>query len=386
MVTFFHDHIFLKYKNEYYTSGSLNSDVMKRYIKPFGKIRLVTRQKEVESVKGGIKPSSVPNTEFVAVPNYKSVKNLLKYFKARKIIKDEVVNAEFIILRTSSFANVAARYARKYNKPYLVEVVGCAWDSAWNYSLLGKFIAPFSYYMQKETVKGADYAVYVTNTYLQKRYPTNGVNIGCSDVALPLLDESVLERRLNKINQMKNDNPVILGTTAAIDVRYKGQEYVIKAISKLNKQGYNFEYHLAGGGDNSYLKSLAEKYCVTDKVIFLGSLQHDKVFEYLDNIDIYIQPSMTEGLPRALVEAMSRGCPSIGSNAGGIPELISLDFIFKSKKTNDLLKKMIKMDKNNMYKEAEKNFNKVKEFDKELLSKRRTEFYRSYKEVTNSYD
>src|SRR5690554_2854454 len=105
MVTFFHDHIFLKYKNEYYTSGSLNSDVMKRYIKPFGKIRLVTRQKEVESVKGGIKPSSVPNTEFVAVPNYKSVKNLLKYFKARKIIKDEVVNAEFIILRTSSFAN-----------------------------------------------------------------------------------------------------------------------------------------------------------------------------------------------------------------------------------------------------------------------------------------
>ena len=180
MVTFFHDHIFFKYKNEYYTSGSLNNSVLKRYIEPFGKIRLVTRQKNIEYIKDGIKPSSINNTEFVEVPDYKKIKKIFNYLKARNIIKSEVANAQFIILRTGSFANIASRYARKYNKPYLVEVVGCAWDGTWNYNLLGKFIAPFSYLMQKQTVKEADYVIYVTNEYLQKKYPNSKKTTNCS--------------------------------------------------------------------------------------------------------------------------------------------------------------------------------------------------------------
>ena len=42
----------------------------------------------------------------------------------------------------------------------------------------------------------------------------------------------------------------------------------------------------------------------------------------MDQVDIYIQPSLTEGLPRGLLEAMSRGCPAIASRVGGIPELL----------------------------------------------------------------
>ena len=235
MVTFFHDHIFLKYKNEYYTSGSLNSSVMKRYIEPFGKIRLVTRQKEMEHIKDGIEPSSITNTEFVEVPNYKNIRNVFSYFKALKIIKSEVVSAEFIILRTGSFANIAARYARKYSKPYLVEVVGCAWDATWNYSLLGKIIAPLSYLMQKKTVKNADYAVYVTNEYLQKKYPNNKRTTNCSNVALTEFNDDILIKRIKKIQDLCNKDKIIIGTTAAVNVRYKGQQYVIEALGKLKK-------------------------------------------------------------------------------------------------------------------------------------------------------
>ena len=42
----------------------------------------------------------------------------------------------------------------------------------------------------------------------------------------------------------------------------------------------------------------------------------------LDTCDIYVQPSLQEGLPRALIEAMSRGCPCIGARTAGIPELL----------------------------------------------------------------
>lgn len=381
MVTFFHDHIFLKYKNEYYTSGSLNSDVMKRYIEPFGKIRLVTRQKEVESVKGGMKPSSIPNSEFVEIPNYKNVRNVLKYFKARKIIKDEVVNAEFIILRTSSFANVAARYARKYNKPYLVEVVGCAWDGTWNYNLLGKIIAPFSYYMQKKTVKKADYAVYVTNEYLQKKYPNTNKTTNCSNVALTEFNEEILKNRIKKIQGMSNEDKIIIGTTAAVDVRYKGQQYVIQALSELKNKGITkFEYQLVGGGEQSYLKSLAKKFDVEDQVIFLGSLPHEEVFDWLDTIDIYAQPSRQEGLPRALIEAMSRGLPAFGAKTAGIPELLEDKFIFGNNKKNirEICRILTSFEKDKMLNQSRRNYEESKKYERSIIEARRRTFFESF--------
>ena len=49
------------------------------------------------------------------------------------------------------------------------------------------------------------------------------------------------------------------------------------------------------------------------------------VLNWLDDIDIYVQPSFQEGLPRALVEAMSGGRPAFASTTGGIPELLPAD-------------------------------------------------------------
>ena len=218
-----------------------------------------------------------------------------------------------------------------------------------------------------------------------KRDTTKGQNIGCSDVDLPSLDNIILDIRLYKISNMHQDRPIVVGTTAAVNVRFKGQKYVIKAISKLNNEGYNFEYHLAGGGDNSYLKSVAEKYGVLDKVKFLGSLPHDKVFEYLDNIDIYIQPSRQEGLPRALVEAMSRGCPALGSTTGGIPELLNEKFIFRNGAVNEICDLLKKMDKEDMLEEVKRSFEKAKEYDKELLDEKRNDFYKEFRNSTNTY-
>jgi glycosyltransferase involved in cell wall biosynthesis len=381
MVTFFHDHIFLKYKNEYYTSGSLNKSVMNRYIEPFGKIKLVTRCKEVDAITGGIEPSSIYNTEFVEVPNYKKITKLFNYIKARRKIKQEVANAEYIIVRTSSFANIAAKYAQKYNKPYLVEVVGCAWDASWNYSVLGKIIAPFSYLMQKKTVRNAAYAVYVTNEYLQNKYPNNRNTTNCSNVALTQFSKDTLGKRTKRIKTIEDKDRIIIGTTAAVDVRYKGQQYVIRAISELKKRGITkYEYQLVGGGDQSYLKSLAEKYDVKDQVKFLGSLPHDKVFEWLDTIDIYSQPSRQEGLPRALIEAMSRGLPAFGAKTAGIPELLDDDFIFSNTSNNiqEICQILLSFSSQVMLEQANKNYSEAQKYDKGLIETRRNAFFKKF--------
>lgn len=135
---------------------------------------------------------------------------------------------------------------------------------------------------------------------------------------------------------------------------------------------------MAGGGDNGYLKSLAKKYYVLDKVKFIGSLSHDQVFNYLDNIDIYIQPSKTEGMPRALIEGMSRACPSFGTKAGGIPELLSKEYTFHVGSVNQICDLLMNLDKNSMEKLARMNFKKAKEYDGELLDEKRNEFYRMF--------
>ncbi|RKQ34280.1 glycosyltransferase family 4 protein [Oceanobacillus halophilus] len=382
---FVHSHVFLKKQGQYYTSGSLTADVMRRYINIFGNITLVTRGRDVSEVKEGLEPSSIENTSFVRVPNYKSISKLHSFFSAKKIIENQVKEADFIIARTSSLANIAIKYAKKYNKPYLVEVVGCSWDASWNYNLIGKLIAPYNYFKQKKVVKEAPYAVYVTNEFLQRRYPTNGKSTNCSNVTLQEFDDVVLEKRLNKIKSLTKESKIIIGTTAAVNVKYKGQQRVIKALGELKKKGIkNFEYQLVGGGDQNFLKSIAEKYEVSDYIKFLGPLPHNKVFEWLETIDIYAQPSMQEGLPRALIEAMSRGIPAIGADTAGIPELLENKYIFSNNRNNflEITNILLGLGPEEMFEQAKRNFKESIKYDKNVIETRRYDFFQEF--INNS--
>ncbi len=366
-----------------YNAYPLNftEEVLSRYYAIADIITFATRTKLIDPSKTMLQKANMEKLKIVDVPNLSSIKGILiNRKKAKMILDNQIKKCDYLIVRLPSLIGyIAIKIAKKNGKPYLIEVVGCTWDALWNHSLKGKLIALPSYLTMKKAVKNAPYALYVSNKFLQQRYPCNGKTIGCSDVLLPsLVDESVLKKRISKINQMSKDKSIVLGTIAAVNVRYKGQQYVIKAISKLNKEGYNFEYHLVGGGDKSYLKSIAEKYNVADKVKFLGTLPHEKIFDYLDNIDIYIQPSKQEGLPRALIEAMSRGCPSLGSKVGGIPELLNSDCVFHKGSVHEICELLKTLDTKRMLKEAKRNFEKAKEYNNELLEKRRMLFFSDF--------
>lgn len=372
----------------YYTGGSYNEDVWNRYLSIASDLNVVARKElfiyDQDYAQNKFNYFDNKKIGLMEVPDLNlSIKSFFNYEKRRRgnmVIRQAVLESDLIIVRLpSSYGNIAIKFAKQFNKPYLVEVVGCPWDAFWNHSIKGKIVAPFMFYFTKKAVKKSPYVLYVSNEFLQHRYPSKGKTLGCSDVSLPPLDESILERRLNKINQMSDERPIVLGTVAAVNIRYKGQEYVIKAISKLNEEGYNFEYYLVGGGDNDYLKSVAEKYNVTNKVKFLGSLPHDQVFEFMKDIDIYIQPSNAESHGRVIVEAMQTACPVIGSSTGGIPELVSPEFVFKRKNVNDLIAKIKRMTKEKMMLEAKKNFEKAKEFEKATLDKKRSKFYMEFK-------
>ncbi len=366
-VLFIHSHKFRRINSKIYSLGGLSQEVLNRYIMQDNELTVIARiidEQESKSNYSEIKDSRVK------ILNIKELK--------LKGLKQQIKQADIVILRLPCMiGNIAVKYIKKFKKKYLVEVVACAWDALTNHGFIGKLIAPLAYIRLKMKVKEASDVLYVSNSFLQSRYPTKGKNVACSDVVLEDIDSDVLKQRKEKLDKLNLDSKIVLGTCAAVNVKYKGQQYVIKAINKLKKQGINIQYELVGSGDNTRLNKLVKKYGLEDNVKFLGSMEHQDVFKWLDSIDIYIQPSNQEGLCRALLEAMSRACPCIASNAGGNPELIDKKYIFKKKNVKDLTHKLCNMlDRDSLKKQSVNNFEKSKEYQKEKLEKRRMEFYK----------
>lgn len=384
---FVHDFRAYIYKDKVY-STNLTYEILKtRYLSHFDEVRIINRTKRVD--KSPADKYVVSNGQGIIFANRIDMFSNLDFFIKRKkyenILKEEVEKADFLIVRLDSFLGlIALKYCEKFKKKYIIEVAGCVWDSFWNKGITGKLFAPVIFFMTRQYIKRADFVVYVTSSFLQNRYPTNGKNISCSNVMLDMIDyDVVLEKKLEFINQHTYNRNINIATIAAIDVPYKNQEAVIEALGLLKKEGkINYTYHLIGGGNQDRLKNICRKYDVEKMVIFHGSVNHSKVMELLDDMDIYIQPSKQEGLPRSLIEAMSRGCTCYGSRVAGIPELLDDDCIFKIKNASKQIKNLLNAyDDTFAKKMAEKNIKKSKKYLSSVLEKRRYEFI---EEVKNS--
>ncbi|WP_411689990.1 glycosyltransferase family 4 protein [Acinetobacter indicus] len=105
---------------------------------------------------------------------------------------------------------------------------------------------------------------------------------------------------------------------------------------------------------------------------------------YLCNkADLYIQPSRTEGLPRALIEAMARGLPAVATNVGGIPELLPSEFLIPPNAPQELANKidLLISSQQLRYEQGRANYNKAREYDSEILRQRRTKFWNQAKAI-----
>lgn len=348
------------------------STILRRYYNAFGPIVLCARFNVIDNVEKGLHDISD------IVDSTVNMGSLYKMFlnKCNKEIESAMADCDLVIGRCPSIAAYkAGDVARKLGKPYYAESMGCAWDAYWNHSIVGKVIAPYMFFKMKDIVYNADYALYVTNEFLQNRYPCKNESVAASNVLIESVDEEILNKRLDKIANTEYKN-ITLMTTAAIDVKYKGQEFVIKAIPELNKLGIQVKYLVVGEGDATYLKGIAKSCGVEEQVEFTGRRTLDEVFSLIDQTDIYIQPSLQEGLPRSVIEAMSRACPVIGAKTAGIPELISHECVVKRKSISGIAETIRKITNTEKMTElAKQNFAHSKEYLNDVLNTRRNEYF-----------
>lgn len=216
----------------------------------------------------------------------------------------------------SLIAVLAAHIARR---PYAVELVGdVAGVLQSGIESTPRFTWPAIGWATRVAVRNAACVRYVTRESLQAKYPAPGVpTVGVSNVRL-LENELVPSprafdpgRAISVVSVGSQENP------------YKGYSDLLDAIAAIRREGVLVELQLIGQG--AYQASLREQASllgIAPFVHFEGQVPRDRVLELLRESDVYVQPSLTEGLPRALVEAMAQGLPVVGTNVGGIPELV----------------------------------------------------------------
>lgn len=93
-------------------------------------------------------------------------------------------------------------------------------------------------------------------------------------------------------------------------------------VEELTKTTTNFIIKICGVGKEKELKEIIKNKKLTDYFEFLGWIDKKRKEELLENSDIYLLPSYSEGMPMSILEAMGYGLPIIASNVGGIPEIV----------------------------------------------------------------
>ena len=126
------------------------------------------------------------------------------------------------------------------------------------------------------------------------------------------------------INEMKDVlekkmGDVFLITTSRL-VHKNAVDDVIRALAKLPA---NVRFLVLGSGpDEMKLKKLAGDLKVSDRVSFLGFIDHAEIPKYLQASDIFIRPSRSEGMGASFVETFAAGIPVIATQEGGLSDLI----------------------------------------------------------------
>ncbi len=380
--------------NIYGYHTALNYNSFAHYLKVFDKVKIIAR---VESVQNKKFDESIrvnlENVEVLEVPYFIGpMQYFSKILKIKKAIRNYLKSEDAIICRIpGTLGKLAANEAHGMKKPYGLEVAADPFDvfapGSFNHPLrkILRFVATTQL---KNLLKNTPAAIYVTAKQLQKRYPV-GDSAFQTHASNVILNDSAFAQTPKNWIKKGEYTLVSIGT---LDQMYKAPDILIKAIHKINSSDANIKVKLQWLGEGKFkseMQALAQSLNREQDIHFLGAVKPaEKVQEYLDNADLFVLVSRTEGLPRAMVEAMARGLPCIGTKIGGIPELLSDEALVPINNDTALADKILQIlnDEIVYNKLSRENFTESKAYALEKLNQRRFSFYEKVKSLTSEFN
>jgi glycosyltransferase involved in cell wall biosynthesis len=382
-VLFCHDHLFIVGPDEaVYSRGQFSEAIVARYERGFGELRIAAREMAVPSPFDPSRFNRVfkDHTRFVSLPDLSNPRSLVfKDADASRALEAAMRKVDAVVVRLpSEIGLMAGDIAHRLHKPLITEVVGCAWDGLMSHSgLTARAYAPLALWRMRRAVAKSDWTLYVTGQFLQRRYPSRGEQVCVSNVQLPPRDETSLARRLGRIHKA----PLVLGMVAAMFHNEKRVDVAIRAMAGAVQRGAELRLEVAGPGDTAGLEALAASLDVADRVRFLGVVPHgDQLFSFLDGVDVYLQTSFQEGLPRGLIEAMSKALPALASDAGGTKELLASEWLHPRGDDERLADQLVQVEDPRLRAElATANFRRAADFQADVLDARRADFWARFR-------
>jgi glycosyltransferase involved in cell wall biosynthesis len=293
---------------------------------------------------------------------------------ARRWVRQE----QYFALRGPGFLSIVVWFwLQHYRKPYVVEVLGDYREvtRVMKHPLRRLFRVGFSVLVPK-IIHNASAVLYVSRA-LQKDYPARAgaLSIEASDVQL----DAGWFRPPRTYTQVPN--PLRILHVGNIEQVYKGHEYLLQALAICRSRGLNVRADFVGDGR---LKAQYEKQAaslgITDIVRFHGTVPWGPdVGSIIDHSDLFVFPSLTEGLGKALLEAMARGLPAIGTEVGGIPELLGPEALVPSADAEALARRITGIGTNpsKLTLLSRDNWTRAMDYRLEVLEPRRLAFYQA---------
>jgi phosphatidylinositol alpha-1,6-mannosyltransferase len=301
-----------------------------RYLDAFDEVLVAARTGTRESATNGV-PVEGPHVRVCALPDYRGP---WEYLRTRHLLRqalgNAVASADALCLRAPG-PIAGATWRLRGARPVALEVVGDPYDSLAPGGVRGvaRPIARKRLVQElRDMAREATAVGYVTEATLQRRYPAGGWSTSYSSIDLGdaafVGDEHIASRSYAGCGTPAHPwRLVFVGSLAQL---YKAPDVLIDAVAFGVRHG--FELALTMIGDGVYRERLvrqARERGIGERVRFAGQVAAAAVRPALDAAHLFVLPSRTEGLPRAMIEAMARGVPALGANVGGIPELLPPD-------------------------------------------------------------
>lgn len=371
-----------------YTPAVYGYDFYKRYLAVFDEVTVAGFCDNVDekAVEGMICVSG-PKVSFWELPYpHGEWDYIAKRRTIQKMIRRKKPDFDLIILRVpETLCFLLMERAIRDKMVFGVEVTSDPLNLYTKKTCPSRYRLVYKYYYNYKLRQACKYATgtsYVTQYGLQAHYPPSGrpgtFTTFYTDTDIKI-DGSMPIRKLPKDRYVR-----LIHVAVSIDGFAKGHKEAIRAFGELVKQGCNVELVLVGGGElAAENRAYIRENCLEKRIIFTGQVTPAQVIEQLDQADIFFFPSYNEGLPRVVVEAMSRALPAVATDIPAHHELLPPEYLAPVENVDRLVEIVRSLlDDPARYEQASRiNLEKAKEYDIDLIVAKRMDYYRQLKDA-----
>jgi len=364
---------------EYYTSTSFHAEMWKECLEVFDEVIIADRVFYSDKIEFGEKPVLTEAMRFLEYPNFDGVWGLLKvlprmFWRAREYARQ----ADVWHLHCVHFETFCTWFwVWLYRIPYSLEFRG---DQDWDLVYLRlrgvKFPRLVSLVIRAIVRLQLTRPVAVTGvskSLIRNFRPRNNCPLyTVSNARIP--SEMYRKERIWKDDSTYR-TIVCLGRLEA----QKNPIGTMRTLAKLDERGFtNWKFVWAGDGPlRQEAQRLAGQLGLSDRVEFLGFVPWDDILGILDRSDLFLLNSVSEGLSRAILEAMACALPVIGTAVGGWEELLPPQDVVPRMEDDILAEKLFEVltNPNRLAEMSRRNLKTAKGYSKEILRAKKVAFY-----------